>query len=60
MRSHEKKNLMNLGKFEYQNEHVDSARLGKPSFAWEKVGKLSTMVTLSTGREYSFFCENPS
>ena len=48
MRSHENKDLMNLGKFEYQNEHVDSTRLGKPVFAWEKVRKLSTIVTLST------------
>ena len=48
MRSHQKKNLTILGNFEYQNEHVDSARLGKPSFAWENAQKLSTLVLLST------------
>ena len=48
MRSHQKKNLTNLGNFEYQNEHVDSGRFEKPRFAWGKARKLSTLVLLST------------
>ena len=48
MRSHEKKNLTNFGNFEYQNEHVDSARLDNSRFPWGKAQKLSTLVLLST------------